>query len=133
MNIQAQSSMAFGDLEALQDFMFAHRMAHDGLDRAIERAGKGAMPGYALDDPAALLVWQALTQRLDVPDHKSQVFTNWLELHATLHRAEYAALSLKSDVPDLTRVDFRQRDQFYDWMAVHAAVHDTLNQAAGVT
>ena len=60
------------------------------------------------------------------------MFENWLELHATLHRAEYAALGLKSNVPDLTRVDFRNRDQFYDWMAIHAAVHDALNQAAGV-
>ena len=132
MNIQAQSSVAFGDLDGLQDFMFVHRLAHDELDRAIERTGKGAMPSYALDDPSALLVWQALTQQLDVPEDKSQVFTNWLELHATLHRAEYAALGLKSDVPDLTRVDFRNREQFYDWMAVHSAVHDALNQAVGV-
>ena len=68
MNIQSHSSMAFGDLEGLQDFMFVHRLVHDDLDRAIERTGKGAMPSYALDDSSALLVWQALTQNLQVPE-----------------------------------------------------------------
>lgn len=134
MNIQAQSSMAFGDFEALQDFVFVHRLAHQAIDKAAALAGFGAMPSPTLDDQRVMRVWQALMSPLapNIREEDERVLRDWLELHGNLHRAEYAAYKL-GEVPELIVVDFRDRNQFYDWMAVHAGVHLALNIAAGVS
>lgn len=131
MNIQAQSLMDFGDKAALLDFMLVHRLVHLQIDDYLVQQGKGSMPNPALDSGDVAEIWYRLmVSPNSLVAENLRPLTDWLELHGNLHQAEYAALNL-GQAPELVNVDFRNKEQFYDWMYVHAAVHDTLNQATG--
>lgn len=132
MNIDIQSTMRFGDEVGLKDFFFVHRLVHQGVDAVIATRGNGVMPNAAIDSTLALAAWLAFMRQDDVNDEERYALNDWLQLHDQLHQDEYAAFGL-GQAPTLGSVDFSNDQQFYDWMFVHGAVHDTLNLAAGIT
>lgn len=130
MNIDFVSQMAFGDTQALKDFALVHRFVHSANCAAIQRKGLGATPAALVDATPAMDAWAALMRHDENVD--AQPLVDWLQLHGNLHQAEYDAIGA-GEAPDLTSVDFRSPEQFYDWMAAHQAIHDQVGQILGVT
>lgn len=64
----------------------------------------------------------------------------WLQLHADMHQSEYDALNL-GDITaqfqgqsfDLATVDMSKAGEFYVWMQNHQQIHDTEDNALGIT
>ena len=131
MNLQLQALTPFGHVDGLKDFFFVHRLVHDQVDAVIAVKGQGNMPNATLDSQRALDAWVKLMQGEEADAQEQEALTDWLQLHANLHQAEYSALHLGVS-PDLGVVDFAQESQYYDWQYAHSAVHDTLGQATGV-
>ena len=137
MNLQIQSDMAYGDEEALGDFLLVHRLVHLACDAVITAATNASMPNSVLDNDRARQQWTELMRfgvdprgYAEVPS--SEALQDWLYWHDNLHKAEYAFLNLGL-APDLTDVRFNDPRQFYDWMFLHSSVHDTLSKATGVS
>ena len=124
--------MRYGDRTSLLDFSLVHRLAHAQIDGVIASRGLGSMPDPTLDSGRVMEVWaQLMAPEAALSTEAQRPLTDWLQLHANLHEAEYLALKL-GDAPELSIVDFSNEKQFYDWMFAHAEVHDTLNQATGL-
>lgn len=132
MNIQLQSQMLYGDEAGMKDFMFVHRLVHSAVDAYIASKTSGQMPNAALDSGAALDGWLSAMRQDEETKVNQDALQDWLKWHAALHQDEYSSLGL-GYAPELGVVDFSKEQQFYDWMLAHSEVHDTLNQAAGVT
>lgn len=131
MNIQLVSTMPYGNEAALRDFLLVHRLVHTQVDAAIAAKGGGALPNATLDSDSAATAWVAIMHGEPISEERQRALTDWMQLHANLHQDEYDRLDL-GFAPDLSLSDFSQPRQFYDWMAAHAAVHDTLAAATGV-
>jgi hypothetical protein len=132
VNINLQSQTSFGDEMGLRGFFMDHRLAHAQIDNVIAQASLGNMPSAALGSDSALDAWVTLMREKDAPDTGRRAFSDWLQLHANLHEAEYLALGL-GDAPDLGTLDGASEEQYYDWMYAHGAVHDTLDAATHIT
>lgn len=131
VNIDVVSSMQFGDVVALRDFAFVHRLAHSDAAQAVAHRGGGSLPTATIDAAAAMDAWGALMVDGDATLSQRRAMADWLQLHANLHVAEWLALGL-GQAPDLSQVDFSKPNQFYAWMADHAFVHDQTNQTLGI-
>jgi hypothetical protein len=133
VNIQLQSQTPYGNEDGLRDFFFVHKLVHIAVDAAATLKGLGNAANATLDSTAALDGWLAAMRKDDgAPRGGDYALRDWLQLHAALHQAEYAMWGL-GQAPELGVVDFGSESQFYDWMLAHSDVHDTLNQAAGIT
>lgn len=56
----------------------------------------------------------------------------WKENHQTVHTALYNQLGFTDGVPDLMDIDFKDKNQFEDWMLYHALLHQQINEALGL-
>jgi hypothetical protein len=132
VNIQIESQMFYGDEQALRSFFFVHYLVHKQVDSVIASRSLGSNANATIDSSRALdgLV-QAMLKPPQRDEGAARALSDWLQLHADLHQAEYAALQLGL-APDLGVVRFEDESAFYDWMFAHAAVHDTLGAATGI-
>jgi hypothetical protein len=130
VSIRIFTDMPYGNAQALRDFAFAHRLEHIAIDNKIAQLGRGSMPNATLDSEGAMSAWISLMD--DDVGVADSALLDWLKWHSALHQAEYEALNL-GYAPELDVVHFEDENQFYDWMSVHASVHDVLLTATGVS
>lgn len=134
------SQMNFGDGTALKDFALAHRLAHQAISSAIADAGEPATSSFDVADGRAHSAWELLMLDKDAPGQAREALDAWLQLHADMHQSEYDALNL-GDITDsfegqsfdLASVDMTKPDEFYVWMQNHQQIHDTEDNALGIT
>ena len=112
MNMDALSTVEFGNQEALKQFLWENGVQHRvfweyGVDKGI------ITPEYPLID--------ADIDNLD----------DWLLVHQIQHQALAAALNLDNPV-QLLDTDWNREDDFYDWIASHLYIHEQIVSALGV-
>lgn len=126
------TQIAFGDAQGLAQFFFAHRLNHIQIDHQIIVNQLGSPANSTIDSQEALNAWiQQMTKPDEINDKAVSLFFDWLQWHDNLHQAEYDAFAL-GDSPSISQFDPRKPDDFYNWMYLHAQMHETLNQAAGI-
>lgn len=111
MNIDLQSTMRYGDVDALEQFLGDHDIAHTVYQQAVFTQKGVQIPGF----PMAQL----------------GNANDWLQMHQMVHRALYATLGL-GDSPDLASFDLSEEGQFYDFMYNHQQIHDIIDNALGL-
>jgi len=110
----------FGNREALFIWMFEHAMIHHRYAANLFLRYGVQPPLFDLVDQLAAQDWaSAMSERTGM----TPALHEWLLAHTRLHQAESVPLNLATP-PDLTTVDFRDEQQFYDWMDDHQALHD---------
>ena len=111
MNLGPSADIPFEDHNGFLDFLGRNEVAHSGYAQAL------AARGYEVSAP------QPLGDPRETPD--------WLNDHYQRHIDECSSLNIA--VPDLSSVDLKQKDQYLDWMLLHAELHDLQNLALGIT
>ena len=114
MNLDIAADNPFGDADGFTDFLGQHELVHRQINEFMLK--KGLIPAsYNLGS--------------NPEDNPS-----WLLDHYQLHLNEFALLGLGADaLPDISVVNFKDEEQYSDWMYVHAQIHDQVNQALGIT
>lgn len=126
------TQIPFGDTEGLTQFFFAHRLNHIAIDQKIITNSLGSPANATIDSQEALKSWiQQMTKPDETDEKAASIFFDWLTWHDNLHQAEYNALNL-GDSPSIGQFDPKSQGDFYSWMYLHAQMHETLNQAAGI-
>ena len=114
MNLDIASDNPFDDESAFVDFLGQNEIAHQQINEHIVKSGLIPM------------VFDISSNPKENP--------NWLQDHYQLHLNEFDILKLGVDsLPDISVVDFKDREQYEDWMQTHASIHDAVNQALGIT
>jgi hypothetical protein len=114
MNLDIASDNPFGDADAFNDFLGQHEIAHQQINEFMQRKG--------LDPQSFPLCGNPETD------------PNWLSDHYQLHINEFLLLNLGEDnLPDISVVNFKDQEQYSDWMYTHSQIHDYVNQVLGIT
>ena len=113
MNIDIASDIEFGDEDGFVDFLASNELNHQQQQEAMLKAGLDA-------DYAPLYSGPKVDQ-------------NWLGTHYMVHLDQFEKLGLGADnLPDISQCDFSDEQQFADWMADHAYIHDVVNSVLGL-
>lgn len=126
------STMQYGDAAAMRSFFNSHNIVHQLYASKIVTASV-AVPLFDVSDQGALEDLTDMMERVQREEEAVQGdrINNWLNMHMDLHRGEMAALSL-GDPLDISAVDFRNTQQFYDWLLTHQQMHDQEDAALGL-
>jgi hypothetical protein len=111
MDMTVYTHMPFNDADSMKIFLLANSLAHSQVAGLLEQRGK-SITVYPIDDIGNDPIV-------------------WLSNHATMHLMEFNQIGL-TGLPDLEDVDFKDEQQFYDWMELHGLVHQTVNQALAI-
>lgn len=111
MNLDASADIPFEDEEGFMDFLGQNEIAHAGFAQAL------AQRGYVVSWPQ--------------PFGNPGEFPDWLNDHWQRHIDECSTLGIA--VPDISSVDLKDKEQYLDWMLLHAQLHDLQNTALGIT
>lgn len=95
----------------MKDFLFANSEAHSLIASTLLKSGK-PVASYPIGD---------------MTDEK-----DWLLNHQNVHAEELSILGLDNIGVDLSQVDFKDKDQYHDWMTQHAYIHQFVNSALGL-
>ncbi len=124
--LDISSQMTFGDVQGLRQWFLEHAIAHQNYARNLALKYKADSPLFDLADQGCMADWGvAMAQGKD--GQITQRITNWLLAHNAIHTTELTVTGAAQPI-DLTQVDFRDQDQFYDWMANHILLHDIEDQ-----
>lgn len=108
MNIDLQSEVVFGDVNAMMIFFGDHAFSHQTIAQNIPTSNILVFPLVEVEN-----------------------FVDWLNYHGNEHDSIATALNLS--VPaDIRDVDFSDQTQFYDWMYNHRMLHDLINTTLGI-
>ena len=111
MNIAIVSDAPFGNVDAFNDFLGVHDIAHQTIARFLASAGRPLNSVPLADTP------------VDNPD--------WMLDHYQIHVSIGSAI--RQSVPDLSSVDLTNEEQYRDWMLIHADLHEQINYALRIT
>lgn len=132
MNLDLQSSMAFGDASGLRTYMLDHQMVHEQTANALSLKFGGSFSAFGVSSVIAEDAWIEVMQNRKGP--MPQALLDWLQIHAVIHDQTYQLLGGTGTVaPDLSVADFSQPQQFYDWIYVHQQMHDYEQQTLGLS
>jgi hypothetical protein len=113
MDYAALSTVEFGDIDSLGQFLFENALQHQVFRETLAKQGK-VIPAYNLMD--------ANSDNLD----------DWLLSHQDEHQA--LANLLRLDNPEnMLDVDWNVEDDFYDWIASHLYIHEQIASALKIT
>lgn len=108
MNLDIASDIEFGDEDGFLEFLAMNEINHQQQQEAMLKAGFDA-------DYAPLFT-------------SPNVDENWLGTHYLIHLDQFEKLGLgASNLPDISQCNFKDPDQFAEWMANHAYIHDVVN------
>lgn len=126
------STMQYGDASALRSFFNSHNIVHQLYSSRIVTASV-TVPLFDVSDQGALDDFVEVMERVQGGEEATQGdrINNWLNMHMELHRGEMAALGL-GDPLDISSVDFRKPQQFYDWLLTHQQMHDAEDAVLGL-
>jgi hypothetical protein len=111
--IDIVSKTEFGDQEGFLLFLGANELLHQQISKSIIGKGLSVQNLPLMDSP--------------------ETNKNWLQDHYLMHQQEFQSLGLSIDnLPDLSVVDFKNKEQYDDWMENHATVHAYINQVLGI-
>lgn len=111
MNLPSLSADEFLDPQAWAVWNLDHTIVHQELQDATLRAGKSAEL-YPLD-----------------PDQMQ----DWLRRHQIMHEQLVQAWAIPGEAYNLEDWDLDEQQQLQDWIAIHAADHLRIANAAGVS
>jgi len=117
MNMGILGEVQFGDDAALLVFLGEHVIAHTGIDQAMVDAYGIDPLNYPLDT--------------DVAGFKEKANSDWLLTHYRVHSNIANTLGLIG-LPDLSDVNMKNEQEYYDWMDAHNAEHEKINLALGL-
>jgi hypothetical protein len=133
MNIDIFSTIQWNDAPGLQNFLLVHRFVHEETANALTARFLVPVTSFGLEGEEAQIAWTQLMASGKTPPEMPLPLKDWLKLHADMHTQSYGLLGQSSTVaPDLSVVDFSQRQQFDDWMFVHQSMHDFEYQQLGL-
>lgn len=124
----------FGDNAALVNFFGDHAMAHATYaPLLLSKFGKARSTTFDVSDQGALFGWIAMNEELRATRQGTvpEALENWLQFHNAMHQSEAELMGVTSLV-DLSAVDFRDPDDFYNWMNTHYQVHALENSTLGI-
>jgi hypothetical protein len=113
MNMSQLSSVKFGDVESLSEFLFENGLQHKLFQETFMDNGE-SVPIYPLMD--------ADTDNLD----------DWLQAHQVEHQYFASVLNLNNPF-NMLDVDFNNEDSFYDWLSTHLYIHQQIASSLGLT
>ena len=113
MNMSQHSTVKFGDVESLSEFLFENGLQHKLFQETFMDQGK-PVPIYPLMD--------ADPNNLD----------DWLQAHQVEHQYFASLLSLNNPF-NMLDVDFNNEDSFYDWLSTHLYIHQQIASSLGLT
>lgn len=116
------SSMVFGDAQALMLWFAEHFSLHNSYVGKMQTVFGTSPPAFDALDLRAQEEWIKSMTADEKPAATPNLYA-WLLAHEDLHRAEWDAIGYTQDI-DLSTVDFRKPDSFYDWMNFHQQIHD---------
>lgn len=109
MNLAPYVDVEFEDTEAMQQFAFVHLLAHNSIAE------------YLADQNLSI-------DNFPIDNMENQ--EDWMFQHMQTHIVIAQRLGL--DAPqDLEVYDLQDKQQFYDWHALHAGEHDRILLAIG--
>jgi hypothetical protein len=134
MIIDLAATTGFGDDSGMKNFFLVHRFVHDATAAALtEKFGVNAS-SFGVSDASASGEWLSLMKQGKPGTRPPPALAGWLKLHADIHVATYALLGqTATTAPDLSLVDFGDKEQFYDWMYVHQQMHDFEQASLGLS
>jgi len=109
MDFQTLSTVEFGNVESLNDFLFVNGQQHL-LFRDTFLAKGITVPAFPISD--------ANPNNLD----------DWLLAHQVEHQAFANLLNLNNPF-NMLDVDFNVQEDFYDWLASHLYIHQQIAAA----
>lgn len=112
MDMNALSSVEFGDRESLDIMLFENSIQHQLFRDTFARQGT-SIPAYPL-------------AQVDIDN-----LDDWLLPHQDEHQAIAKLLGLNNPF-NLLDVDWNDQDQFYDWIASHLFIHEQIAAAMGL-
>ena len=112
MDMAQLSTVKFGDVESLGEFLFENGLQHKLFQETFMDKGI-SVPIYPLMD--------ANPDNLD----------DWLQAHQVEHQYFANLLSLNNPF-NLLDVDFNSEDEFYDWIASHLYIHEQIASSLGL-
>jgi hypothetical protein len=111
VNLDLQSNMRFGDVDAFMIFLGDHAMAHQQYQAAMFAKKSVQVPGFDMAE-------------LGNPKE-------WALAHYEIHRAINSVLKLPEPV-DLLAFDLENEVSYYDWLENHQLLHDTTDSLLGL-
>jgi hypothetical protein len=121
--LDLESQLAFGHAEGLMFWFNAHAQQHSNYVTKLTQTYKVVPPSTPLRDQGAMRDWIEAMQQGE-QGHMTNQLQEWLLAHEKLHLVELTAIGDVSPI-DISTVDFRVADEFYDWMYNHIQMHDT--------
>ena len=112
MDYAALSTVEFGDVDSLGQFLFENGLQHQLFRETLAKTGK-VIPAYDLMD--------ANPDNLD----------DWLLSHQDEHQAFANLLGLDNPA-NMLDVDWNVEDDFYDWISSHLYIHEQIANALNI-
>ena len=112
MNIDITADVTFDSQPSFLDFVGLNELAHNAIVNAAVQKGF-VIQSRPLDNPLGNM-------------------KGWLLDHYIQHKAEFDALGL-TGLPDISTVDLEDKEQFKDYMQIHASLHELENAKVGLT
>lgn len=100
-----------GNAVSMQEFVLENALSHSQISERIAKGGV-ILPAFPIST---------------LGENQQE----WLTNHFMMHQAEFQQIGL-TGLPQLDQVDFDDEMQYYDWMEMHALVHNAVNQALGI-
>ena len=113
MDFDTLSIVKFGDVDSLNEFLFANGIQHQVFRETFFAQGI-SVPAFPITD--------ADVQNLD----------DWLQAHQVEHQSFANLLGLDNPF-DMLDVDFNDESDFYDWLANHLAIHQAIAANLGLS
>ena len=113
MNMAALSTVEFGDVDSLGEFLFENGLQHQLFRDTFFRKGI-EVPAYPITD--------ANPDNLD----------DWLLAHQVEHQSFAGLLGLNNPF-NMLDVDFNNESDFYDWLASHLYIHQQIAAALNLS
>lgn len=127
--LDLDSLMEFGDTTGLYIWMNDHAARHILFAQNLQSRYSFQSPLFDIGDPECAKEW-ALAMQQKQDGQMTPRITAWLQAHQAVHLAELVTIG-GGEPPDLVTVDFRDADQFYNWMSNHISLHDIEDEALG--
>lgn len=104
------SDVPFGNEAAWEIFLQQHALAHQAVAAALAAKGK-SVSVVIMPDPVTSL-------------------EDWLMTNNQAHQQEVTAIGL--NVANINDVDLEDKEQYEQWMLLHAQIHAATNNALGL-
>ena len=114
MDITPSSEFEYENEDAWHDFLLLNSLSHSNYNGALALTGV-EIPSFPISSV----------------DKTKEALDDWLQNHNFEHQRLSDALGI-TDAPDLSDVNLHDKDQFYNWLQLHAQQHQLIDAVLNV-